>query len=175
MGKGRPLADAPVRPDDVQCLLCGKWGPFLGTHIKRVHGLTAAEYRQRFDLRAREGIASASYRARKKEAARGLIETGVLCYDHLPRAVEAARHAGRRMSPSARDAQKASVAEARPGDHSRLPPGAKRRDGRDAAWARIAQERRRAIQAEQARRDAADAEYFDLMRLINERDDSTDR
>ena len=145
MAKGRrALSETPMAADDVQCCVCGLWGQWLGTHIRRVHGISASQYRQDYDIREGDGLASRSLREAARVRAHDMIAAGVLTYDHLPNAVEASKLAPRRMSASAREHQKKATAMARPGDHHKLPPGAKRADGRDADIARLTQQKRRA-------------------------------
>jgi len=165
---GRSLTCEPTAADDVQCLVCGLWGQWLGTHVRRVHKLTAAEYRQRYDIPAGDGMASVRLRSEARERANTMIKDGVLTHDHLPRAVEAARAAIRRMSGTGRDRQRAAMADARPGDHAKLPPGAKRSDGRDAATARVAQQRRRAIKEALRRADAASDAEHEIRTIAND-------
>ena len=164
----RHLTSEPQAADDVQCLVCGLWGQWLGTHVRRVHNMTAAEYRQRYDLPSGDGMASASLRRAASERAITMIRDGVITYDHLPEAVDAARSASRRMSGAGRDRQRAATADARPGDHHKLPPGAKRADGRDAAVARVAQQRRRTIQEALRRADAASDLEHEIRTIAND-------
>lgn len=169
--RGRGLTDKPVSTDDVQCLVCGRWGQWLGTHIRRVHGLSKRQYRERYDLPADGALTSRKIRNSISDGVRTAIADGRITYDHLPRALEAARAAPRRVSGAGRDARSAATTFARPGDHSQLPIGARRADGRDAAVARIAQQRRRAIRRAQKIADAHEDGINQIRTLKNDLDD----
>lgn len=60
-----------MAPDDrkVQCLICGKWYVQVGSHIIQVHGSTAREYREAFDLERKRGTVPAWYRQLKGDQA----------------------------------------------------------------------------------------------------------
>lgn len=62
-------------PGKKKCLICAGWYVQVGTHITQVHGMTAKEYRIRFDLPLKRGITSNIYRERK---ARTAIENGTI-------------------------------------------------------------------------------------------------
>lgn len=59
-----PLVDAarirsgrqPRRDGGVKCLVCGRWLPFLSTHLAREHGLREQAYRKVFGLTATEPL-----------------------------------------------------------------------------------------------------------------------
>lgn len=136
---GRPLSNTPRNADDVQCLFCGLWGPFLGTHIRRRHGLSATLYRQVFDLRRHAGLASDSYRAAQRDRMNKRISAGTVSYAHLPVAVETARTAGRGfISTDVSRVRSQTATAVRPGDHSKHDPADARTLRR-----RLAQQRRR--------------------------------
>ena len=135
----------PPQPDDVECLICRRKMQFLGTHIRRVHGMNASDYRANFDLPASFPLASASYCEQSRRRTNERIAAGSMSYDHLPLAVEQARSAGRGfIATGVRIARSETAAKNRPGDVNRLPDGGKRADGRDANRARKAQQERRA-------------------------------
>ena len=130
--------------DDVQCLECGKRMQFLGTHIRRVHDLTAKQYREAHDLSASTPLASVSFCEQARRRTNERIALGLMNYDHLPLARDNARDAGRGyIATSIRKRRSETAAKVAPGATNQLPPGAKRADGRDADRARIAQQRRR--------------------------------
>lgn len=136
--------------DDVECLVCGRRMQFLGTHIRRVHGMTAAEYRETFDLARSIPLASASFCENARLRMNERIQIGAVDYSHLPLAVEAARAAGRGHIATAVRSQRSETARAtRPGDGARLPDGARRADGRDADRARETQRLRRSRKRDQ--------------------------
>ncbi len=131
-------------PDDIECLVCKRKMRFLGTHIKRVHGMTAAEYRQEYDLPASFALASPSYCEQARRRTTERIALGAMTYEHLPRAVEEARNHGRGyIATSIKQIRSETAKKTRPGDARLLPPGARRKDGRDADKARKAQQKRR--------------------------------
>lgn len=130
--------------DTIECLECGKHYRMLtGKHLRLVHGMTPDEYRARWGLPNTAPLAGQATRRARSEVAQQMIADGRLTYDHLPRAAAAAQAVPRDKSPIARRAQADLMRALRPGDHSKLPPGAKRADGRDADTARAAQQRRR--------------------------------
>jgi len=45
-----------------KCAICGLWFTQVGTHIVQIHGMTAREYREQFDLPIKKGITAPSYR-----------------------------------------------------------------------------------------------------------------
>lgn len=120
--------------DTTTCRICGKKFTFLGGHIRRAHGITADEYRAEFDLPAGLPLASPEYRNKRRAIIERLQADGVLTYNHLPRATDAARSAGRGRVTDETRAQRSQ--NAKQITHTTLPPGAKRADGRDADHAR---------------------------------------
>lgn len=141
------MRDTPFQREDelaayvagqlIQCLECGRWFRALATHLPRAHGMTHAQYRERWGIPARIALAGRGTRALLSDQMRELIASGSLTHDHLPAATASARKTGRRRkAPVDAAAQRHRVASARPGDHSKLPAGAKRADGRDADRAR---------------------------------------
>lgn len=147
------MQSQPSTDDLVACLVCSRRMKFLGTHIKRVHGMSAKGYRETFDLPASTPLASASYCEQARQRIVGQIESGSMQYDHLPRATAAARDAGRGyIASSIKRLRSDTATRSRPGDAHMLPPGAKRADGRNVERARIAQQRRR-----RARKSEVDA------------------
>lgn len=128
----------------IQCLECGKWFKSLATHLPRIHGMSHNDYRQKWGIPKRFALAGTATREKLSEQMHGYIETGRLTHDHLDSAIEAARAAGRgQKAPVDLKRQSEMTAAIRPGDHSILPPGAKRADGRDADRARQSQQQRR--------------------------------
>ena len=117
---------------------------FLGTHIARVHGMTAKQYREEFDLPASTPLASASFceQARRRIVER--IALGDMTYEHLPKASEAAQDAGRGYIASEIRSQRSGTAKrVRPGDTHSVP------DTPRSVKRREAQRRRRSQQREQ--------------------------
>lgn len=143
--ESRAEVDAYLAHNRIQCLECGKTFEFLGAHLKRVHGMDADGYRDAWGLPAGTPLAGLSYRAWHAAKIRRMQDDGSLDYSHLPAASEAARNA-RRTPKTELDARAQSerVAARRPGDAKRLPDGALRSDGRNAARAREYQRARRA-------------------------------
>ena len=50
-----------IKPDHLVCLQCGKKFKTLKRHVKTSHGLTIAEYKERFDLRSDYPIVAPAY------------------------------------------------------------------------------------------------------------------
>lgn len=53
----------------VQCLICKKWYVQVGTHVVQIHGVSAREYRENFDLERKRGVVPKWYREMKGEQA----------------------------------------------------------------------------------------------------------
>ncbi|SDJ88618.1 MucR family transcriptional regulator [Billgrantia gudaonensis] len=125
--------DAYVGGPKIQCLECGRWFRGLATHLPRTHGMTHADYREKWGIPRRYPLTGTATRETLSQQMRDQIDAGVLTHDHLPDASQAARQAGRSRKRLVDDERHRRItAERRPGDHHRLPPGAKRADGRDA-------------------------------------------
>lgn len=128
--------------DRIECLECGRRLRSLATHLPRIHALTDGEYRARWGIPATAPLAGRATREKLSAGMRQRIAEGRHSLDHLPRAIEAARGAARHPRAPATRALQADIARAIP--HPELPPGAARRDGRDAERAREYQRARRA-------------------------------
>lgn len=140
--------DTYVGGPKIQCLECGRWFKSLATHLPRIHGMSHDDYREKWGIPRRYALSGTATRETLSRQIRDQIESGRLTYDHLPGAVDAARDAPRPCKSPADDARhRQLVAEIRPGDHSRLPPGAYTADGRDADRRRLQQQIRRAENA----------------------------
>jgi predicted transcriptional regulator len=59
-----------IRPDHLACLVCGKPQKTLKRHLGAAHGLTPAEYRERFDLKADYPMIAPNYAQQRSELAR---------------------------------------------------------------------------------------------------------
>jgi len=141
----RAEVDAYLAHERIECLECGRRFAFLGVHLQRIHEMSAAEYRAAWGLPAKTPLAGTEYRAARREEMRRMQIDGTITYDHL----QQLNAAGRTVpytpkSPMDARRQAAMVAELRPGDQHRLPPGSRRADGRDADRARKYQQTRRA-------------------------------
>lgn len=134
---------AYLSSDRIECLECGKRFAFLANHIRRVHGIDSDEYRELWGLPTMTPLAGQSYRTAHREKMQRMQTDGSLTYDHLTAASQKAVGAPRGKSGVAKIEHAAIIAKLRPSDAHRLPPGAKRADGRDADTARTSQQRRR--------------------------------
>lgn len=141
----RAEVDAYLAHEKIECLECGQRFAFLGNHLRRVHGISADEYRIAWGLPATVPLAGTAYRAAHAEKIRRMQAEGALTYDHLPRATEAARSAPRpRKTPMDAERQAAMLSELRRAAGRRSLDGNIGSDGRDAkrhieyarAWAR---------------------------------------
>jgi hypothetical protein len=137
----REEVDAYLADDLLECLDCGRRMRFLGGHLPRRHGMTAADYRARWGLPADAPLAGRATRESHAAKARRLIADGRLTPNYAA-ASETARQAGRDQQVDWLRAEQAARAAVIP--HEQLPPGARRADGRDADTAREYQRRRRA-------------------------------
>lgn len=129
--------------DRLYCFECGRSFSLLGQHVRRAHGLSPDEFRDKWGIPRTAPLAGLNLRAKRRDIAIESIATGRLVPAHT-KASEAASGAERGKQGWVRAAHAARIAELRPGDHSLLPPGAKRADGRDAGLAREYQRKRRA-------------------------------
>lgn len=139
--------EAYLAGEKIQCLECGKWFAFLANHLRIMHELTSEEYRELHALPAMTPLAGQEYRRAHREKIERLQATGALTYDHLPAATAKAASAAKPKMGVAKIEHAARIAELRPGDHHKLPPGAKRADGSDADHEREMQQFRRSVQA----------------------------
>ncbi len=133
----------------IQCLECGQWFQLLsGKHMRLRHGMTHDEYRQRWGIPKKYGLAGKAIRQQRAEIIRRLVAEGRLTYDHLPGASNPTTRAEglpRVRAELAR--QSAMVRNNRPGDHHKIPPGGRRANGRSADRAREYQQAYRAMKA----------------------------
>ncbi|MBZ5486925.1 MucR family transcriptional regulator [Halomonas aquamarina] len=137
--------DSYIGGPQIQCLECGRWFKSLATHLSRIHGMSHSDYRQKWGIPKRYALAGTATREMLSAQMNDYIESGRLTHDHLDRAVEAARTAGRgEKTQIDLKLQSEMVASTRPGDHSKLPPGSKTADGRDADRRREYQQKYRA-------------------------------
>lgn len=133
----------------IQCLECGRHYKMLtGKHLRLVHGMTPDEYRQRWGIPRTRGLAGRGTSAERSRIMRDMIDSGRLTYDHLPTASNPETRAPMTPRVPADSARQSALAKSvRPGEHSRIPSGGRRVDGRDADRAREYQQAYRAQQA----------------------------
>ncbi len=62
--------------DKIVCMICGKSMKTLARHLKAAHGMTAAEYRKKFDIPRTQPLAASAYSESRRQMAvdRGLGE-----------------------------------------------------------------------------------------------------
>jgi len=58
-----------IRPDHLVCLACGKPQKTLKRHLGAAHGLTPAQYRERFELKSDYPMIAPSYAQQRSEIA----------------------------------------------------------------------------------------------------------
>lgn len=75
--------------ETVQCHICGDWYTLLGAHANATHGLKADAYRRAFGLRNSTGLASPSYREKRRRISAQLT---------TPERLEATRAAAEALS-----------------------------------------------------------------------------
>ena len=63
-----------IRPDHLVCLVCGKPQKTLKRHLGAAHGLTPAQYRERFELKRDYPMTSPNYAQQRREVA---LRTGL--------------------------------------------------------------------------------------------------
>ncbi len=74
-GKFKTMAEveAYISGEKIQCLLCGKWFKLLGaTHLNRIHEITLDDYRERYGIPWKAGLAGKS--TRKKYSIKAKIQ-----------------------------------------------------------------------------------------------------
>ncbi|HCZ9102100.1 TPA: MucR family transcriptional regulator [Klebsiella michiganensis] len=129
----RSDALAYISGDKIECLKCGKKFQVLGRHLKKIHGMTPAEYRDRFNIPSETPLAGAAYRQFHRDKMSRMISEGVVTHWHLSDAIKKAASSGR---GERRDfdinEQKERMRENSHYKERTLPQGSKRADGRDA-------------------------------------------
>lgn len=140
---------AYVGGDTIECLECGKhFRMITGKHLQLKHGMTQDEYRERWGLPKTLGLATADLKSARAAQTRQMHADGILSSDHLPTASDPqTRRPMTPKVPATRRAHSDMVRQLRPGDHAKLPAGAKRADGRDSERAREYQRALRAMRA----------------------------
>ena len=109
----------------------------MATHLARVHGMTASEYRERHNLPSAHRLAGSATRLLQRANTLHRIATGDLTFEHLPRAVEQSRRSvSRPKRGAALEKQREVNARVQPWKVNQLPPGARRARGEDADRAR---------------------------------------
>lgn len=69
-GRAKRDREATKKSDKkVQCLICKKWYIQVCTHVLQVHGITAKEYKEEYELEVKRGIVPKWYRELKGEQA----------------------------------------------------------------------------------------------------------
>ena len=63
-------AKASIKPDHLVCLACGAKQKAMKRHIRTSHGLSPAEYRDRYNLPGDYPMVSAEYRVRRSALAK---------------------------------------------------------------------------------------------------------
>ena len=61
-----------IKPDAITCLVCGARQKMLRGHLNRAHGMTPADYRAEFDLRADYPMVAPKYSEKRRELAKSL-------------------------------------------------------------------------------------------------------
>lgn len=135
---------AYISGDLIECLECGKFFKFLGNHLPRIHEIDGHEYRELWGIPAMTPLAGQAYREMHREKIKRMQANGTVRYDHLPIANANSIGSPKIKIGFAKIFHSALIATLRPGDAHRLPPGAKRANGRDADLERANQQRRRA-------------------------------
>ena len=132
----------------IVCLECGREFKFLPSHLRVAHQLRCNQYRERWQIPAGAPLASEGYRAAHRAKLERLIADGTLRRDPTAASVAAIGSERRPRTPQQIAEQAERARQNRPGDHSKLPPGARRADGRDADRARLYQKEYRRQKSE---------------------------
>ena len=72
-----PAAETPIKvnmkktfkANEVVCLICNKGFKTLKRHLAKAHNLTDKEYKQQFNIPAKQSLVASNYSAERKEAA----------------------------------------------------------------------------------------------------------
>lgn len=112
--------EAYTAGEQIQCLECNKWFAFLGNHLRRAHGLSNDEYRERYALPAMTPLAGQAYRRAHREKLQRMQADGTIDYLHLPAATEKAAAAAKPKIGVAKIQHANLIAQLRPGDHHKL-------------------------------------------------------
>lgn len=135
-----------ISGDLIQCLECERWYKQLtGKHL-RSHGLTPNEYRDKWGLPRGTPLMGQKSRKIRSNIMREMMDCGKMTHWHLPDACERARRVSRgKYVQAVKEAQSSLAATVRPGDWSRLPPGSRRANGKNADREREYQRAYRAL------------------------------
>ncbi|GKX44557.1 hypothetical protein SOASR015_35910 [Pectobacterium carotovorum subsp. carotovorum] len=109
--------------DKIECLECGRRFSFLPVHLKRIHQMTADEYRDRHNLPVSAPLAGLSYRAAHRDKLARMVQSGEFNYSHLNAASKAAKNAGRGVRRDFDLAEQAERAKPIHEKSSRTKPG----------------------------------------------------
>ncbi|MBM2884080.1 MucR family transcriptional regulator [Chromobacterium phragmitis] len=132
----------------ITCLECGKPFDVLSPHLRRAHGMSSDDYRERFQLPRGEPLVSSEVSETRRRLLLDMVADGRVQRPDQAELTAAARGAGRPdKTPEDKRRHRAIIQQRRPGDHARLPDGAKRADGRNADRAREYQQAYRALRA----------------------------
>ena len=117
--------------EKIQCLECGKWFLSFSTHLPRMHGMSANDYRDKYDLPRSTPLAGQSTRQTLSSQMLAMREEGIVNDDHLAEAarkIDYSKMAAKKQVSVAK--QKAATSKARWGKN-RYKPGAKNETGKD--------------------------------------------
>ncbi len=87
------------RGDKIQCLICFREFFALGSHIKRIHGITSEEYKLRFDLPQSRSLAGERTRRIQSENLIRRIQDGDKRMKLTPETAHKAHHAPKYQMP----------------------------------------------------------------------------
>ena len=106
--------DAYLSTDPLTCLLCGRGLSNLGTHLK-VHGVSAGEYRDQFNLPAKRGLCVSRISRLLSETQLGVMRRNPLLAEmkrSMHKLSPRAPHTGRRAYARLRDSEASAVSVA---------------------------------------------------------------
>lgn len=85
--------------EKVACLLCGRQYAALGGHITRIHQMTSDDYRQRYGIPYKYGLASKKFRAHAARRMKQMRKDGVVPYKPTRATMEKMWEARRNRRP----------------------------------------------------------------------------
>ena len=65
-------ARSSIKPDSIQCMVCGSKNKMLKRHLQTAHGMTPAEYRAEFDLKADYPMVAPNYSEQRRTLAHSI-------------------------------------------------------------------------------------------------------
>ncbi len=137
--------DEYLAGEKIQCLECGKWFLSLGTHMSRIHGMTANDYRDKFGLPRSTPLAGQSTRQTLSNQMVAMRQDGLITNAHLSDAARKIDYSSRADKKTVSDRRQREATHDARFDKNKLPAGAASSTGRNMGQAREYQRAYRAL------------------------------